>query len=188
MSIESGLGSRPKRVPTRDKEDLHLTRIRRAYLHEADALSDLALRAKAHWGYTDAFLEACRDELRVDPADVERGYVAVAEDDAAGRLLGFYVVAPSEAGGGELTFLYVDPSEMNHGVGRALFTHALASAGSAGIEELRLDADPHAAAFYRHMGARYAGEAPSGSIPGRVLPSFTVSVPAVTGAARRKVR
>ena len=33
-----------------------------------------------------------------------------------------------------------------------------------------LDADPHAVGFYEHMGAKVIGEAPSGSIPGRMLP------------------
>nr|WP_211354784.1 hypothetical protein [Stackebrandtia albiflava] len=36
------------------------------------------------------------------------------------------------------------------------------------------DADPGAEPFYRRMGAVRIGEAPSGSVPGRVLPRMTV--------------
>jgi hypothetical protein len=35
-----------------------------------------------------------------------------------------------------------------------------------------IEADPDAAPFYRKMGAKHCGFAPSGSIPGRVLPKL----------------
>jgi hypothetical protein len=38
---------------------------------EARLLSDLALRSKGHWGYDQAFLDACRSELTLAPQDVE---------------------------------------------------------------------------------------------------------------------
>jgi hypothetical protein len=39
------------------------TIIRPAQADEVEALTALALRSKAHWGYDDAFMEACRAEL-----------------------------------------------------------------------------------------------------------------------------
>ena len=42
--------------------------VRAARPAEAEAISALALRSKAHWGYDPAFLEACREDLTIDPA------------------------------------------------------------------------------------------------------------------------
>ena len=43
-------------------------------------------------------------------------------------------------------------------------------------ETLRVEADPFAAEFYEHVGARRIGEAPSASIAGRVLPLYAIDV------------
>jgi hypothetical protein len=39
-----------------------------------------------------------------------------------------------------------------------------------------IEADPDAASFYERMGARYAGFAPSQSIPGRMLPRMQMEL------------
>ena len=55
---------------------------------EADRLSDLAFRSKAHWGYSPEFMEACREELRVAVAAIAAGRVFVLEwSTHAGRLV-----------------------------------------------------------------------------------------------------
>ena len=57
---------------------------------EAGHLGDLALRSKAHWGYSEAFLEACRAELSYSPGQIEDAssdfVVAMVEDAVAGQL------------------------------------------------------------------------------------------------------
>jgi hypothetical protein len=53
---------------------------------EARLLSELALRSKGHWGYDQAFLDACRAELTLTPRDIETHQVIVAERD--GQLVG----------------------------------------------------------------------------------------------------
>ena len=64
--------------------------IRPASAGEAAALSALALRSKAHWGYDAAFLDACRAELtlRDDELASRRTLVAeVASGSWPGRVL-----------------------------------------------------------------------------------------------------
>ncbi|MEE8545291.1 MAG: hypothetical protein V3T29_05715 [Alphaproteobacteria bacterium] len=61
--------------------------IRPARPGEAAALTDLALRSKAHWGYDAAFMAACRAELTVTPAQAASGLVQVYEE--GGRAFGF---------------------------------------------------------------------------------------------------
>ena len=138
--------------------------IRPARLDEAAALSALALRSKAFWGYSTEFLERCRDELAVRP---DKGHTLVAEGRTG--LLGFVTItgAPPE---GELDALFVEPAAVGRGVGRALLDAARALARAEGFRALAIQADPNAESFYLRHGAVRAGERPSASIPGRMLP------------------
>ncbi|KRF13929.1 GCN5 family acetyltransferase [Nocardioides sp. Soil797] len=130
-------------------------------------ISALALRSKAHWGYDEVFLEACRDELTFTAADCTSGDLFVGMLDSS--LVGFVAVR-GDGPGGELSALFVDPPWIGRGVGSRLLEHALGLAHGRGLVRLVLDADPGAEAFYLHHGARRIGESPSGSIPGRLLP------------------
>ncbi|MGW2376592.1 GNAT family N-acetyltransferase [Kitasatospora sp. NPDC001683] len=141
--------------------------IRPARPDEAGLLTGIALRAKAYWGYDEAFMAACREELTLDAAAVERASTVVAED--GGRVLGLAaltVVPPS----GELVMLFVEPDRIGRGIGRTLFEHVRDRARAAGLHRLTIGSDPNAEPFYRAMGADRIGSTPSGSIPGRELP------------------
>lgn len=142
-------------------------RLRAGREDEAEALSELALRSKGHWGYDEAFLAACREELRLHPGEVAVRRTTVAEQD--GRILGF---ATLEGDGpeGELGMLFVEPDAIGGGVGRLLYRHVLREAGRLGFTRLIIGADPYAESFYLAMGAQRIGETPSGSIRGRALP------------------
>jgi N-acetylglutamate synthase-like GNAT family acetyltransferase len=144
--------------------------IRAAHDDEAGSLSELAFRAKAHWGYSDDFMAACRDELTYPPELVSAGGFAVAEIDS--RVAGFYALSKVSPNSGELEAVFVDPERIGSGVGRALLDHALAAGREAGFERIIVQADPNAAAFYERAGALRIGERESGSIPGRMLPLY----------------
>jgi GNAT superfamily N-acetyltransferase len=152
-----------------------LTRVevswRAARPDEADALSALALASKGHWGYDQDFLDACRDELTVDEADLPR--IVVAETD---RPVGWYSLRGTPPDG-ELDNLWVHPSAIGTGIGRGLWEHAVRSARDMGMSCLRIEADPQAEGFYRAMGAGRVGDAPSGSIAGRIIPLMRFDVP-----------
>ena len=141
--------------------------IRPALATESQAISSLALRSKAHWGYSAEFLEQCRAELTYTPERCASGRVMVAARD--GGIVGFYAT-DGDAPRGELDALFVDPEHIGTGLGGLLLQHALTQASRTGFTELLLDADPYAADFYRRHGAVVIGETPSGSIPGRTLP------------------
>jgi hypothetical protein len=44
--------------------------LRPARAEEGDLLTDLAFRSKAYWGYDEAFMAACRDELVMRASEV----------------------------------------------------------------------------------------------------------------------
>ena len=143
--------------------------IRDARESDCDALSALAFASKAHWGYDDAFMEACRVELTVTPDDFERASLRVAEQD--GSIIGFHAVDDHE-----IVWFFVSPTRMRTGVGSLLFADACTVARARGVTNLRIEADPNAVPFYERMGATRIGVAPSTSVPGRDLPVLTIDV------------
>ncbi|GAB2725708.1 GNAT family N-acetyltransferase [Kitasatospora kifunensis] len=147
--------------------------IRAAQLNEAEILSELALRSKAHWGYDEEFLAACQDELSIPASEVESLRTVVAEQ--GGRILGFATLEgnPPE---GALGMLFVEPDAIGQGIGRRLFEHVTASARTLGFQHLTIDADPNAEPFYLAMGATRIGSTPSASIPGRTLPLLRITL------------
>ena len=143
---------------------------------EAEALSTLALRSKAHWGYSSAFMEACRDELTYRADDIASASFrfVVAEVDAA--IVGFYALERLSAEEVELEALFVEPSHIGCGWGRALITHARQEAAKWGASTMTIQGDPHAEAFYRAAGGVRTGHRVSASVPGRYLPVFTIEL------------
>lgn len=140
--------------------------IRDAAPADTAALTELALRSKAHWGYDDAFMAACRDELTVTAATLDAWTVRLAErDDAA---VGFYALS-SKDGEACVEMFFVDPPAIGTGVGKALWPDMVAHAVRDAVT-MRIESDPDAEGFYLRMGATRTGTAPSGSIPGRELP------------------
>ena len=142
--------------------------LRRAEIADCPALTDIALRAKAHWGYDRAFMEACRDELAVTPETLALGETWLAET-VDGVVLGFVDIR-FEDGVAEVHAAFVDPDHMGRRVGARLWSEVEAVARRMGARRIGIDSDPNAVGFYQRMGAVRTGSAPSGSIAGRSLP------------------
>ena len=134
---------------------------------ECPALTSLCLRSKAFWGYDDAFMAACEAELTVSPEDLTTRDIIVLDED--GTLVGTAQIAV-EDGVADLLKFFVEPDAIGKGCGARLFAWAVARAKAAGATRINIEADPQAAPFYEHMGAKIVGKAPSESIPGRFLP------------------
>jgi GNAT superfamily N-acetyltransferase len=147
--------------------------LRAARSDEATALTELCLRSKAHWGYDEAFITACRAELTVAPAIIAGPFFHIATVD--GERAGVAEIG-SEDGVWCLEKLFVDPRFMGLGLGRQLLDWAAKTAAAHGAASLEIAADPDAVPFYEHHGARRIGEEPSGSIPGRMLPLLELTL------------
>lgn len=146
-----------------------MIQLRQAIESEANELTNLALRSKASWGYSEAFMEACKPELTILVGDFSKSHIRVAVVD--GRTVGFFqlLVKASEA---ELTHLFIEPEYFGQGLGRRLLEAALGLARSLELVKVTLDSDPNSEAFYKHLGATKVGLIPSQSIPGRNLPAM----------------
>lgn len=136
---------------------------------EAQALTDLALASKRHWGYDEEFMARCRSELTLSERDLETKRVGVAR--GGGDPLGFYLLTSIEEPTCELDMLFVEPSAIGTGVGEALICDALEVARAHGCTHVRVVSDPFAASFYEHVGATLMGSTRTEST-GRTLPVY----------------
>lgn len=134
----------------------------------AEAVTNVALKGKAYWGYDDEFMENCREELTYREETFGRRDVFGTFMD--GKLVGFYALGTGKPRCGLLEDFFVLPDYIGGGIGRKLFAHCLEESRRRGWKKLNTDSDPFAEGFYKKMGWRRVGSSPSGSIPGRVLP------------------
>lgn len=151
-----------------------LTTFQNAVPEEAAYLSALALRSKAHWGYSSAFMESCKRELTYRPGQIadDRFHFVVAK--LGSLIVGFYAleaIAPKQF---ELDALFVEPEHIGTGLGRKLIEHALETVKAKSGKSVLIQGDPNAEKFYLDAGAKLIGTRESGSIAGRDLPLFEI--------------
>lgn len=148
--------------------------IRNAVPNEAEHLSNIAMRSKAYWGYSDAFLDRCREELSVQPFDIEDSNFQYSVGILKNEIAGFYAIKRVSQSAFELDALFVEPKHIGTGIGRALMDHAKKRVLGLGGQVLTIQSDPNAESFYRAAGGILTGTRESGSIRGRYLPVFEI--------------
>lgn len=131
--------------------------MRRANAGERQALEDLQRKASLVWEDYREQLLAHPDAIDLPLAQIEAGYVFVAE--SRGQILGFGMVLPRDDGAPELDGLFVDPSRWRSGIGRALVEHGLRMAARCGARALKVVANPRVVGFYQRCGFATCGEA-----------------------------
>ncbi len=157
--------------------------IRQARAHDATALSALAMRSKAHWGYAGAQLAAWKSDLTITSEYIVATQTFLAEEQ--GKAMGFYAIAAATASAPDswqLEHFWIAPEAMGLGLGRALFSHAAGIVRRGGAKAIAIDADPHAEAFYIKCGATRMGAeaAPIAGDPDRVRPQLLFTLAAAT--------
>lgn len=147
-------------------------RSRPARLDEGGELTELAVRAKSHWGYDPAFLDAARAELTIDAETIGSARVYVLDHE--GTTIGFYGLV-GEPPRGRLEWLFLEPEAIGLGYGRWMWDDAIEHAKVAGYTELLIESDRFAEPFYLAMGATRIGTTAS-PVDGAPLPSLRVDV------------
>lgn len=136
-------------------DQLMILGIRIALPEEAETLSQIALSAKAYWGYPERWLELWAPQLTFGPEYFEENESWVAVDHV--KLLAFYTFQEKN-GNAWIENLWVLPEYIGKGAGRRLFLHAVGLARQRGYKTLQLEADPNAVGFYEKMGMHKIGE------------------------------
>ena len=146
--------------------------IRRAEPDEAEAITEMVVRSKAYWGYSDEFMRYAAALLTITPDYLNQyqGYVLVKE----GQLQGFASLQEQTPDEVALDMLFVAPEAMGQGVGQQLVEYVLGVAAAAGYRTMLVESDPNAAGFYAKMGGQLVGHRPVPTIPGRELPLYRI--------------
>ena len=117
--------------------------VRLAKPDECDALTALAMRAKASWGYPDDFMSACQPELTMTHAKIAAWTVWVAQSDQTiCGMIALNIQPGSDKA--EIEDFFVDPNFHGRGVGATLMSTLLETCLSSGVKAVGLDADPNA--------------------------------------------
>ena len=145
--------------------------LRPATGEDADALTDLAHRAKAHWGYSASWMREWDAQLTILPGYIDMHDVWIAEQDRA--IVGMCALEDRGARW-MLEHVWVEPSRHRAGIGRTLVMQALQTARDRHARVVELLSDPYATGFYEKLGARRVGDvpAPMPGARGRTLPRY----------------
>jgi ribosomal protein S18 acetylase RimI-like enzyme len=150
--------------------------VRAAEPADAAALSDLAVRAKSHWGYPPEWIRHWKRDLTLTRQYLAANAAFVAVHGGAIVGVASLHVHRHEA---SLEHVWIAPEFHGRGIGRTLVRRALAAARLAGAVAVRVESEPHAERFYEKLGARRVGAvpAPMPGAPDRTLPLLEFRVP-----------
>lgn len=143
--------------------------IRALRIEELDFVSGLAVRSKGHWGYSQDFLDACKEELSITPCEFHNSKFHFRVMEHKNRIIGYYAVCHLDPNTYELDALFVEPAFIGKGVGKKLMDHAKALVTELAGTKITLQAEPRAEPFYLKAGAHIVGKKESQSIRGRYL-------------------
>lgn len=150
--------------------------IRAATSGDAAALTSLAFRSKAYWGYSLEFMAACKKELTYSGAMIDSPQFHFYVAETGGQLAGFYALDLSDSQTAQLEALFVVPKRIGSGIGRALIDHCKTISRQIGVRDIVIQGDPNAESFYLAAGGKPSGYRESASIRGRQLPVFTIKL------------
>lgn len=136
-------------------------------------MTDLAIRSKQSWGYSDEFMAKVMPDMIVHRKFLEDEHGIVAEVD--GVVLG-YAIVHIDRPEAFLRDLFIEPQHFRKGIGTALFGEASRIARQGGATRMRLFGDPNAAGFYERLGMRKIGEEPSIVGGGRTTPIMMIDL------------
>lgn len=126
-----------------------------AEFNDAGLLTQIAISAKRHWNYPDAWMQIWLPSLTMTPEYIGTHEVWMAIVNK--HPVGYYSFDENEEGFW-LDNLWISPDHMGQGIGKALFEHALERCKKHGVSVLKIEADPNAQSFYERMGAQKVAE------------------------------
>ncbi len=155
-----------------DEQNSVPVQIREGRNEDFGRLREIALAAKAHWGYEPARVREWAEGGDFEPERLRRRLVYVAE--LKREPIGWASLIP-RGEIGWLEDLWIEPRWIGRGVGRSLFEHVVNGAAALGAQQLEWEAEPNARGFYERMGGAYVRD---GEVTewGRVLEVLALTV------------
>lgn len=153
------------------------SRVRVARVDEADALTQIAVRAVIDDGFDDGAISRFMPALKVNLALIAAGLVFVGEDEQ-GDLLGYAALRPTGMGGLILLEgIFVDPVRSRSGVGRRLFSATVELSRNMAGSVILVYSSPKSVNFYVRLGGTKIGMTPFVFSPDVQLSMFVFSIP-----------
>ncbi|TQV89297.1 GNAT family N-acetyltransferase [Aliikangiella coralliicola] len=145
----------------------------------ADIMHQVAMRSKAHWGYSEEFMLQCREELSYPASRFQQQeFYGVFENGES--LAGIAGALDNKNNTFEVTDLFVLPKFIGTGLGTHLFKFLRQRVIELGGKELQVQSDPNAEVFYQKVGFNTVSRTESVSVPGRYLPFMKMKLPSKT--------
>jgi len=138
-----------------------------ASLSDSEILSEIAVKSKAFWGYSDEQIKSWTNELTVSKKMIQQ--LIVFKFISESKIVGFYILNQPKKSIIELEFLFVLPIFIGNGIGAKLLYHAFKTASKLNAKTITLLSDPNAVPFYKSKGFVIINQKES-SIAGRFLP------------------
>lgn len=138
-----------------------------ATISDAKMLTEIALKSKAFWGYSDELIAGWIEDLTVSEKMISE--MTVCKFLINDEIVGFYILNQPKEKSIELEFLFILPSSIGKGIGNQLINHAFEKAKELNCKQVTVLSDPNAFPFYKSKGF-YETDKKVSSISGRFLP------------------
>ncbi|MEO9571268.1 MAG: GNAT family N-acetyltransferase [Polaribacter sp.] len=145
-----------------------------AQVSDATKLTEIAIKSKAFWGYSDELIASWKEDLTITPKMFQESNVCkyLVNDEIAG----FYILNRANIRTSFLDFLFIAPKFIKQGIGKALLKHASEYCIGGSCAVLNVLSDPYAEGFYAKQGFKVIARRES-SVPGRFLPEMELEFP-----------
>lgn len=149
------------------KKQFNKTTISKATTDDAEILTDITKKSKAHWGYSNEQMESWSSQLTIatNYIGTNEVYKLVMND----LVVGYYSYVVLEENVVQLDNLFLLPEYIGTGLGTFLMSDFLDRCKALKFQKVVLEADPNAENFYKKQGFKTIGQIKT-TIKDRFLP------------------
>lgn len=141
--------------------------IKKAKISDAEILTNLTLKSKAHWQYGAEQIEKWRADLTISTQYISKSEVYNLW--YRNQIVAYYSYFSLDNDRVKLDNMFVHPDFIGKGFGKVLIFDFINRARRQGFTKVLLESDPNAKEFYAKLGFRVIGEVET-SINNRFLP------------------
>jgi N-acetylglutamate synthase-like GNAT family acetyltransferase len=141
-----------------------------ARVTDCELLTDIAVRSKKYWNYTDSLIEIWKNDLEVTAEYIKQNivYKIFCND----LLIGFYGLKfNNQFDCYEIDHLWLSPENINKGYGKVIFKHIKDQLLNKNQLKTIVILDPNSSGFYEKMKGKLVGQVQS-KVNGRLLPIY----------------
>ncbi len=134
---------------------------------DSEKLTEIAKKAKAHWGYSEELIKLWENDLTITEKYIKENKTYHIETDDT--IIGFYSFFEKELKVVCLDNVFIKPDYIGKGFGRILMEDFFKKIKNLDFERVVLNSDPNAVSFYEKFGFGTLMLEPT-KIEGRFLP------------------